>query len=102
MRAFSTCLAIALAGTLSSAPAFAADLKGQVLGGRQPISNSMVTLWAAGAGAPTQLGQARTGADGSFTLNATDAPDKDGMLYLIARGGHPKPMHRVATTPRLR
>ena len=52
----------------------AGTLKGQVLGGGQSIANSTVTLWAAGAGAPTQLGQARTGVDGSFTLSSTDAP----------------------------
>jgi hypothetical protein len=61
--------------------------KGQVLGGGQPISSSTVTLWAASAGAPTQLGQTRTGADGGFTLNSTDAPDKNAILYLIAKGG---------------
>jgi hypothetical protein len=31
-------------------------LKGQVLGGGRPIANSTVTLWAASAGEPTQLG----------------------------------------------
>ena len=46
-------------------------LEGKVLGGGQPITNSTVTLWAAGEGPPQQLGQARTGADGSFTLNST-------------------------------
>jgi hypothetical protein len=85
-----TYLAIALASTLSSVPAFATDLKGQVLGGGQPIGNSTVTLWAAGAGVPAQLGQARTGADGSFTLNSTDPADKDAILYLTAKGGQPK------------
>jgi streptogramin lyase len=69
----------------------AADvLKGQVLGGGQPIGNSTVTLWAASAGSPMQLGQARSGADGSFTLSSTDAADKNAILYLIAKGGQPK------------
>jgi hypothetical protein len=36
-------------------------LEGKVLGGGQPIASSTVTLWAAGEGAPQQLGQARTG-----------------------------------------
>jgi hypothetical protein len=44
-----------------------------------------VTLWAASDGAPRQLGKARTGADGRFTLKATGS----GVLYLVARGGHP-------------
>src|SRR5271169_4467283 len=72
-----------------SGPAAADTLNGKVLGGGQPIANSTVTLWAASGGAPTQLGQARTGADGSFTLSSTDAP-KDTTLYLIAKGGQPK------------
>jgi hypothetical protein len=73
-----------------SGPAAAGTLNGKVLGGGQPISNSTVTLWAASAGAPAELGQARTGADGSFTLNSTDPADKDATLYLTAMGGQPK------------
>jgi hypothetical protein len=76
---------------LTCIPGSAADtLRGKVLGGGQPIANATVTLWSAGAGAPTQLGQARTGADGSFTLNSPDASDNDAILYLIAKGGQPK------------
>jgi hypothetical protein len=70
--------------------AAAADtLNGKVLGGGQPIANSTVTLWAASGGAPTQLGQTRTGVDGTFTLSSTDAP-KDTTRYLIAKGGQPQ------------
>jgi hypothetical protein len=76
---------------LTCIPGSATDtLKGKVLGGGQPIANATVTLWSAGAGAPTQLGQARTDTDGSFTLNSPDASDKDAILYLIAKGGQPK------------
>jgi hypothetical protein len=64
-------------------------LEGKVLGGGQPITNSTVTLWAASEGAPQQLGQARTGADGGFTLNST-APAGGASLYLIANGGQPQ------------
>jgi hypothetical protein len=64
-------------------------LEGKVLGGGQPITNSTVTLWAAGEGAPQQLGQARTGADGSFTINSTGQTGS-ATLYLIAKGGQPK------------
>ena len=64
-------------------------LEGKVLGGGQPIANSTVTLWAASADAPQQLGQARTGADGSFTLNST-GPAGAATLYLIAKGGQPQ------------
>ena len=64
-------------------------LEGKVLGGGQPIANSTVTLWATSEGAPQQLGQARTGADGGFTLNST-APTGGASLYLIAKGGQPQ------------
>ena len=52
--------------TVSRLPAV--TLSGQVLSGGAPVANSAVTLWAAGAGDPTQLGQARTGDDGRFTI----------------------------------
>ena len=86
-----TLLTAVLIGYVAYGTAAAADtLKGQVLGGGQPIANSTVTLWAASAGSPAQLAQVRTGEDGSFTLNSTDAPDKDAILYLIAKGGQSK------------
>ena len=74
----------------ASGPAAADTVRGKVLGGGQPIANATVTLWSATSGAPTQLGQARTDADGSFTLNSPDTSDKDAILYLIAKGGQPK------------
>ncbi len=70
-------------------PAAADTLTGKVLGGGQPIANSTVTLWAASEGAPQQLGQARTGADGIFTLNSTGGTGAV-TLYLIAKGGQPQ------------
>jgi hypothetical protein len=48
-----------------------------------------VTLWAANAGAPRQLGQTRAGADGRFALSTAGAPGKDATLYLVAKGGRP-------------
>ena len=79
--------ACAMAIILSSAPTFAADsISGQVVGAGAPIVGSTVTLWAEGSGAPRQLAQARTGADGRFALTA----DGGGAnLYLIAKGGRP-------------
>jgi hypothetical protein len=44
-----------------------ASINGQVLGGGAPIANPAVTLFAASAGAPKQLAQAKTGADGLST-----------------------------------
>ena len=72
---------------LLAGAAFAAPLDGQVLGAGAPIANSTVTLWQAGSGAPRQLAQARSGADGRFMLDAPDAPLSEGSLYLVARGG---------------
>jgi hypothetical protein len=85
-----TLFTAALIGFVAFSTAVAADtLKGQVLGGGQPISNSTVTLWAASAGAPTQLGQARTDVDGSFTINSSSVPSNDIVLYVVAKGGNP-------------
>jgi hypothetical protein len=39
---------------LSSAPALAAEIAGQVLGGGAPIAKSTVTLWSTGVDAPRQ------------------------------------------------
>ena len=70
-------------------PVYAAAAgQGQVLGGGAPIANSTLTFWAASAGAPRQLAQKRTAADGRFALNAA-APGKDTILYLVAKGGTP-------------
>ena len=62
-------------------------LLGQVLGGGAPVERATVTLWAATAAAPVQLGQAATGADGRFTINPSAASPRDASLYLIAEGG---------------
>jgi hypothetical protein len=77
--------ACAAAIILSSGPTFAADsISGRVLGAGAPIVGSTVTVWAEGSGAPKQLAQARTDADGRFALSA----DGNGAtLYLVAKGG---------------
>ena len=61
-----------------------AGLGGQVVIAGKPIADATVTLYAAGEGAPTQVAQAKTGADGKFSVDAKSAP-KDGVLYLIAK-----------------
>jgi hypothetical protein len=68
--------------------ASAATITGQVLGAGAPIANSTVTLYTASAGSPQQLGQARTGADGRYSIGAPAAP-AGSILYLVARGGRP-------------
>jgi hypothetical protein len=77
--------AFATIGLLASATAFAADpIKGRVLGAGAPIVGSTVTLWAAGAGAPTQLAQTRSNAEGGFELSADG---KGADVYVVATGG---------------
>ena len=46
-----------------SPAAAAVRIEGQVQGGGGPIANSTVTLWAASANAPSQLGQVKTDAN---------------------------------------
>jgi hypothetical protein len=67
----------------------ATDLSGRVQGAGQPIAGATVTLYAAGSGAPAQLAQARTDAEGAFRVT-TDKPVIGGSFYLIAKGGTPK------------
>jgi len=46
----------------------AANLAGSVQGAAKPIGGSTVTLFAAGASAPTQLAQAKTDDQGAFHI----------------------------------
>src|SRR5215510_10549130 len=73
----------------AAAAAAPAQIRGQVLGGGAPIANSTVTLWAASAGAPRQLGQTQTGNDGRFAMSVPDSLAADTSLYLVAKGGTP-------------
>ena len=77
----------ALASALMSGQAAADSINGRVLGGGAPIAGSTVTLWAATAGTPAQLGQAKTDSKGQFSLSTPAAPTKDASLYLVAKGG---------------
>jgi hypothetical protein len=70
---------------LASEVSLAAPIAGRVMGSGAPIANSTVTLWATGADSPRQLAQARTAADGSFSIDAP-APG-EASLYLVAQGG---------------
>ena len=66
----------ALASALMAGLAAADSINGRVLGGGEPIAGSTVTLWSATAGAPAQLGQAKTDSNGQFSLSAPAAPDE--------------------------
>src|SRR5215831_15651026 len=79
-------LALVSAGFCPAAAA--ANIAGQVLGGGAPIANTTVTAFSASAGNPRQLGQARTGADGRFSISAPSVP-RGSILYLTAKGGRP-------------
>src|SRR5262245_16417152 len=88
MRPSSRLFAFVVSSLLVTAPTFAADrVSGVVLGAGVPIANATVTLWAASAGAPTQLGRARTDATGRFTLAGSAAPADVASLYVVATGG---------------
>ena len=91
-------VALAVHCAIAAAPAFAATIGGQVLGAGAPIANSAVTLWAASTGVPKQLAQARTGADGRFTINAP-AASTGTSLYLTANGGVPAADKRAGDNP---
>src|SRR5215468_8681432 len=89
-QSFAVLIAFAIGSLMAAMSALAdVNLNGQVLSGGGAVANSTVTLWAATAGAPAQLGQARTGADGRFTIAAAAHPPRDATLYLVAKGGTP-------------
>jgi streptogramin lyase len=67
--------------------AAAVRIEGQAQAGGGGIANSSVTLWAASAGEPKQLAQARTNGDGHFELTSTETPAADVILYVVAKGG---------------
>src|SRR5262249_9203196 len=71
-------------------PAAAAiRIEGQVQGGGGPIANSTVTLWGAGANAPSQLAQVQTDPNGGFEISVEQSLGNDISLYLVAKGGEP-------------
>jgi len=62
-------------------------IEGQVQASGGPLANSTVTLWAASAGEPRQLAQARTNNDGRFELGSQETLGADVILYVVAKGG---------------
>src|SRR5262249_10996753 len=91
-KAIRAVASLALVSAVLCSTADAATIAGQVLGGGAPIVNSMVTLFAASAGNPQQLGQAPTAPNGPFSISAPSVPGGS-PLYLAAKGG------RSAATP---
>jgi hypothetical protein len=80
-----TLVSLSLFTLLLVGRAAATDIKGRVLGGDAPIAQSTVTLFAASAGAPKQLAQTKTDANGNFSVHGPAAPESS--LYLVATGG---------------
>ena len=81
-------LAAVAAFLLADARAFATEVVGNVQGAGGPIFECTVTLYAASSGAPQQLAQGQTDANGAFKLSAKPAP-AESVLYVIAKGGIP-------------
>ena len=81
-------LAAVAAFLLADVQAKAAEVVGNVQGAGSPIAGSTVTLYAASTGAPQELAQGKTDADGAFKLSAKPAP-AESVLYVIAKGGAP-------------
>ena len=92
--------AIVISNMFFAGRAFAADIKGQVLGGGVPIAQSSVTLMEAGTGTPKQLAQVKTGSDGMFIIHDTGAPGSS--LYLAPLVAYLQPIKEAAIIRRLR
>src|SRR5215831_17044760 len=81
------CATVTVAGTASAQQRSSVRVEGQVQAGGGPLANSTVTLWAASAGEPRQLAQARTNNDGRFELGSQEMLGADVILYVVAKGG---------------
>ena len=86
-RIITLLLSAGLFGYAHAPVAAAVRIEGQAQAGGGPLAGSTVTLWAASAGDPKQLAQTKSGGDGRFELGAAETPDKDVVLYLVAKGG---------------
>jgi hypothetical protein len=87
MRLMTTLLTVGMLGCAACPAAAAVRIEGQVQAGGGPVANSTVTLWAASAGEPKQLAQARSGSDGRFELGSQETLGADVILYVVAKGG---------------
>jgi hypothetical protein len=91
---------VLLFGCAGGSPSFSAQqgihLQGSVHGGQQPISGSLIQLYAAGTtgnGSPAipLISEAiRTDSSGNFDINGLyTCPTSDSIVYLVAQGGNP-------------
>jgi hypothetical protein len=87
---------------LTCAPGSAAvSIDGKVQAAGGPVAGSTVTLWAASEGEPRQLAQARTAADGRFSMRTDATAGSDAVLYLIAKGGEAAVGHPSGDNPNI-
>ena len=82
-------MTVGLLGWATGSAAAAVHIDGQVQAGGGPVAQSIVTLWAASANAPTRLGQATYRHDGHFAISVDQSAGNDTCLYLVASGGKP-------------
>lgn len=83
-------LAVAiLASFIAIAARAQANLAGRVQAAGKAVSGSTVTAYAAGAGAPAKLGEAKTDPQGAFRLALGAAP-AGSSVYVVAKGGTPE------------
>ncbi|MBR0696749.1 hypothetical protein [Bradyrhizobium lablabi] len=80
-------LTFGILGLQSGSSPAAVRIEGQVKAGGGALVNSTVTLWAASAGDPRQLAQAKTNNEGTFDLSSQETPAADVILYVVAKGG---------------
>src|SRR5699024_4230373 len=76
--------------TEPTSPPAPSSLTGVVMGGRQPIGNSTVRVWAASAtpgGPATLLGRTQTGSKGKFEVAFDPVPAPGEIVYAVATGG---------------
>ncbi len=85
-------VAAGLVATASVAASASAEerIQGRVEAGGAAIAGAAVSVWRAGAEAPTKLAEAKTTDDGTYALTIADHRDSSGVLYLIAEGGEAK------------
>jgi hypothetical protein len=77
---------LAATAVLAASAASARLVEGRVLGGNAAIAGSTVTVWAASAGTPREIGHATTDGEGRFSVDVPVAADGTSH-YLIAKGG---------------
>ena len=90
---------ILAAATMSFAASADERIEGRVEAAGSPIAGAEVSLWLAGPDAPLKLVGAETDGDGAFDLALADDPEREGVLYLIAKGGAARSADHAGPNP---